>query len=685
LPPNRPDSSRAKNDGLDAIPREGHRKGRASARPPDADTGFAAPPGGSVFPRDPGFEAPDVRDAAIATLEDSTAVQRNKAAEVLSAVADLVSTGTPHAVESGQTFAGLARKLEELEARLQYVGRTDVTSRPELEHIDAQLRDPTLVAVGAADPGQPATTGDASGPELVAREADPDPEAGIAAGDGTVEHDGPSAEPAQGADPARHLAGQSPGLEIDAAIRALTIRMAAVHREALRRGALEARGRVTRKEAPSPASPTANDGLAPALEISGGVGSGVPAFQGSTETLAGLLGHLRRLEAKVDALAGKLDAEAASAADRHQADLLARRIESTGLQLVKRLDTGFAAAAVETRVVEEMLRALTARFEAQGDIRGSLATLEQSVAAIRDRLLRLEERISSTTAAGTSAVIPPPAASETGHGLGAHEHSLAVTTPAARTPAPRTGDAPRRTEPGSARPTTGNDRRRTRDSSSSDGAREKADRHVGGAVAAIRDAASRIADRLHRIEAQLSSASRAIVATSAQGRASPPTLPGVESGTKLAGPGAGKDCADSTAATFEHLDCKGRSGSDPAADADILIEPGSGFTPPLEPGGSQATRYLGPDGDEGSSGRTDFIEAACRAVRAAHRPLETHPGEQVPAPLEPRESLGAKARRLVDRFRRMPPIRRSKSIHKLLELVGRLVPTLGSRASGSDR
>lgn len=566
LPPNRPESSRVKDVGLDATSREAHRKERVSARPSDAaNTAVVAPLADPGSPCEPGFVSPDPRDTEIETFEDATAAQRNEAADVLAAVADLVSASIPEAVETGQSFSGLARKLEELEARLQHIGRTDdaVAVKRALDHIEAQLRDPTSGEADPADPGQPAETRDFMAAVKIAREA-----AGA-----TPEHYGASVEPRLGTGRARHPASRPPGIEIDAAIRNLTIRMAAVHREALRRGAWKG-------TAPSPAVPSASEGLAPLLEIGAGVGSGAPKFQGSPETRAGLFGLLRRLEAKIDALVRKVEAEAASAADRHQADLLARRIESTELQLVKRIDAGFAAVAVETRVVEDMLRGLAARCDAQGDLGRTLATLEQSVGGIREHLDRLEERLPSPT--------PAPHAIELGRDLGAQ----------------------------SARPEAGYDRRSAREHSVPDTARQGADRQA--ALDGIQDAIASIADRLCRIETHLSSA-----------------RPGI------------REPGDGPASTFEHADDKARRsrfGQDADTEADVLIEPGSGFTPPLEARSSQATRDPGLDGDEGASDRTDFIEAARRAVRAAHRSREPRRAE--PAPPEPREGLGAKAWRL---------------------------------------
>jgi hypothetical protein len=490
---------------------------------------------------------------------------------VLAAVADLVSAGLNDTAESGPTFTGLARRLEELEARLRHAHGQD-DSR-EVQGASGQAE--TGIEVAAA-----VETGTAKPGAASAHSPDAQNDASEV----------PSADASRAHDP--H--GRASKIEIDAAIRHLTMRMAAIHREALRRGGSDGGGgAATRSEA-------ARERRGPSVETSAEAsrGAGAPAIDLASETSAVLTTLLRRLEAKVDTLVGKAAAEASSAADRHQTDLLARRIESSELQLAKRLDAGFAAAAVETRVIEDMLRALAARSEAQGDLASALATLDHSVGAIRERLDRIEEQIASLTHAPRTVEL----------GRQATEHAAASSHPE----------------------------------------RETADRQVGAALDAIRDALSGIAERLQLVETHLSAAYQGFSGTTPWRRAPLPVLPWSESKIEPGRRGTEKGHAEGHGSLFGHDSDKARrAGLDPSAETDVLIEPGSGFAPLLESFGPRAVHNPGLDNDEGGGGRTDFIEAARRAVRAAHGPLEPRPAEHAAAPPETRESLGAKARRLV--------------------------------------
>jgi hypothetical protein len=510
----------------------------------------------TALTRDLGLDARSTSEA----IEDASAAHRTRAADVLAAVADLVSAGLNDTVEPGSTFNGLARRLEELEARLVNARGQDDSLMPRAVsgQVETGIEAAAAVETGAMEPGASAhgtaARNDVSG--------------------------GPSVEAGRDHEP--H--GGASKIEIDAAIRQLTIRMAAIHREALRRGGSEA---ARERRGPS---------VATSAEVS--QGAGAPAVDRASETSAALTTHLRRLEAKVDALVGKAAAEASSAADRHQTDLLARRIESSELQLAKRLDAGLAAAAVETRVIENMLRALAARSEAQGDLAGAVAALDRSVGAISERLDRIEAQITSL----------------------AH--------------APRTVDLG---------PNHATEHAATR----SHLERETADRQVGAALDAIRDALSGIAERLQLVETHLSAAHQGFSAAFPWRRAPAAVLPWCESKLAPGGRGTETGHAEGHGSLFGHDSDKAhRAGPDPNADADILIEPRSGFAPLLEPFSPGAVRNPRLDHDEGGGGRTDFIEAARRAVRAAQVPLEPRPAEPAGGPPEIRESLGAKARRL---------------------------------------
>jgi hypothetical protein len=609
----------------------------------------------------------DFRDAAIAILDDVTATHGLDAADVLAAVANLVSAITPEAGQSGQSLAGIARKLAELEAQLLHGGRTDpaVTVKRALDQIDGQLEHIPLKSSGferqeyapafeagaiscrpgdstrwtsalgestvgepsPADPGRPiepsdpmsaggiaskpadalATSSEACGTE--AARSPPDARDATEGRATTSAPSDPSNAPTLGSGPARTPADPAEEIAIAATIESLTIRMAAVHRQALQQGALEAGPGGTHGALRNSEASFARGGSAP--ETGGEIGAGETAIREASDARARMDGHLRRLETKIDALARRADTEAA-AAFRHHADLIARRIEATQHQLAKRLDTGLAAASVETGIVEDMLWALAARCDIRGDPEGTVATLEQSLCAVRDQLDRLEERLSSlapapvagalertSVACGTEAEAPPtgPGSAHSGAAIGCFYRPDGV--------------------PSIAPPT-----------------QEEATHVAGASLDAIAEATMRIADRLSQIEARLSSASRAVAELISRDYAPSPALPWSEVRPMAGGHATGQAGAAGAGSERERTDPTARRvGPDP--DTDTLIEPGTGFTPPLQRHNSHESLLPGPDGGEGGSGRTDFIESG--------------PSQRGPVPAARREGLGATAMRRVRR------------------------------------
>ncbi len=666
MPPEFSESSRTGSIALEAVGHEDFRSAHVPAHAPDSDTtAVLAPPVGSSESREPRSTgeqdgAPrDVPGIAIEALEDGPVAQRHLtqrhlaqqhlAADVLTALSDLVSTRTDATAEKMSSFTGLARSLEALEARLQNVGGLGdaVALKRAMGQIEAQFQSPTTDDPGRARPAAEARDCKPEPePVLVAREpasrnracsaeatTAPAPSvAGTEVSGTSYEQNGASGEAPRGSGREHPATGQPSGLEIDAHIRNLTLRMAAVHRDALRRGAAEAGGGKTYGAEAHGTGPLASEHpvSSPGLAAEAVSELAAPAFEASYETRAGLSALLRRLETKIDALARAAQAEPASAADRHQADLLARRIESAELQLTKRLDAGVAAAAIEMRAVEDMLRALAARCETQGDLGGALGRLERSVDSIRERLDRIEEQIAST--------LPVEHAIDLGHGPGSCERAAPS---GAEAQAPRTG-------PRSARApdAIGDGRHLAREPVITSRARDETGRDSGAPIDAILAAITRIADRLRYIETHLSSTCPGFAGESAWGDGRSPILPRVR-GREKQRPDPKKGCAACPPATFGHNDDETR-GADPdeGGDPDILIEPGSGFTPLLETHVSGTTLDSGLDGDEGCNDRTDFIEAARRSVRAAQGSVTSRPADEADATPRAQESLVAKARRL---------------------------------------
>jgi hypothetical protein len=663
LPPEFSESSRTGNFALETVGHEDLPNAHEPARAPGTDTTAVLAPlvGSRDFrvtgsTRARGSAPQDVPGIAIEALEDGPEAQQHLAqqhlaqqhlaADVLNALSDLVSASTDATAEKGLSFTGLARSLEALEARLQNVGRLGdaVALKRAMGQIEAQFLGPATVDSGQAGPAAEArdclpepvlvTLEPASRDRACTAEGSTAPAPSVArseVGGTSREQNGEAGESPLGIGREHLATGQPPSLEIDAHIRNLTLRMAAVHRDALRRGAAEAgAGRTCGAETCGP-GPLASEhpvsSPCPGAEAVSDLAA--PAFELSYETRAGLSALLRRLETKIDALARTSRAEPASAADRHQADLLARRIESTELQLTKRLDAGFAAAAIEMRAVEDMLRALAARCEAQGDLGGALGRLERSVDSIRERLDRIEEQIASTR--------PVEHAIDLGHGPG----SGALAAPSG------TEDQASRTGPRSARATDaiGDARHDAREPVITSRARDESGRRTRAPIDAIAATITLIADRLRCVETHLSSTCSGFTGESARGDGRPPVLPWLRGRAKQRHD-TRRGRAACSRATFGHNDDKTRD-ADPGqgGDPDTLIEPGSGFTPLLETHALRTTLDPGLDGDEGSNGRTDFIEAARRAVRAAQGTVEPRLADEAHAAPRAQDGLGAKARR----------------------------------------
>ncbi len=640
------DSARTGCIALDAACREDHGTTSMTARSSDTDTeAAAAPRGSSSYSGAPsslgaqGGAARAFQGMAPETLESSSDAPGHLAADALSTLAELVSASTDAAAGKGQGFTGLARQLEQLEAQLHSLGRTGdaVAVKRAMGRIVAQLDDSAAVHAGREGPTAESSEG---GPERVRDPAGSGRACGAedaSAPRSSVEQtgEGGAAREQSGAagESVRGIGGEpletdpSPPHDNDARIRDLTIRMAAVHRDALRRCASEAGGDRIRRADASLAEPSARKWPVPTLGP-GAEGLGKPTAP-STEppyaTRSGSRGLLRRLEAKLETLVRKAEAETSSGAERHQIELLARRIESAELQLTKRLDAGFAAAAVETRAVEDMLRASLARWEAQGDLGGALARLERSVDSVRERLDRLEQH-----------VVSRPRAENASHPGDARGTAALAVTSVAEDGVPGTGPRSARALDVIADP-----RPAIREPASPCSAQGETGRKA--AADPTRDALARIAERLRTIEAHLSNTCAGFAGAPAAARTGSPVLPWFGGRTKY-GHDTAKGRAACPEAAFARDDDKTRRADpDPGAGADVLIEPGSGFTPPLDAHAVQR----GLDGDEGGSDRTDFIEAARRASRAAQGPIEPRPNEDAHMPRRARDILGAKARRFV--------------------------------------
>lgn len=634
--------------GVDPLSPEGRGQADTAERGTETDAAAVAEPRGSSG-ESSGPGSVDVRDdavrefaaVALETPENGLDVQGRRAADVLHALADLVSASTGPAAEKGQGFTGLARKLVELEARLQNLGRTNdaVAVKRAMGQIAAQLEGSALVRPGEASPVAEAGERRAEpGRDLVEtglafQEVDvsnlPSSHEQTDERGATREQCDVSDEPIRETGRKQIETGRSSILEIDARIRDLTIHMAAAHRDALRSSALETGGGGIVPTATSLAGPSASKGpevaLGPGAE---GAPTARPLDEASSDTRSGLSRLLRRLETKLDTLAHKAEAEKSSAADRHQTDLLARRIESAELQLAKRLDAGFAAVAAEMRAVEDMLRASVARWEAQGDLGGALARLERSIDSVRERLDRLEKRVPS--GAGAENKID--------HDDDRATTALAVTS---RTEA----DAPQ-TEPRAARApdACGDLQSSAREPSIPCPARGESARTAAPADP-TRDAIARIAERLRYVEAHLSNKCAGFADVSAGAVAGSPTLPWF-GGRKKHRRDTGNERTACPEAAFVHGDMVPRADPDPGTDTDVLIEPGSGFTPPLDAHATRTSLDPGLDSDEGGSDRTDFIEAARRATRAAQGIVEPPPIEEARVPRRARDVLGAEARRI---------------------------------------
>jgi phage shock protein A len=617
--PDRPKITRSGISGLDDVARDGDPDERVSARASDAAT-----PATDSTRGDPIGESGEDR-AGTEAFDGRSAATARQAAEVACAVAELVSAATDATAQQETSFAALARRLQELEARLHQVGRTDdaVAVKRALSRIETQFQE-----MNELRPQSPPKSSDAATPaaqgvrEPTVHDRRPtdaprderNPSFAAAGGQPptpseTNDDTSGSSGSFRGSRRARRPGDHAAGAELDAHIRNLTLRMAAAHKDALRRDALEAQKETSSGEAPLGTEPSVDRTEPHGSRYAGArLGTRATAFDPSAPSRA-MADMLGRYESKIDDLVSKAQhAAEAAAADRHQADLLARRIESAELQIAKRLNAGFATASVESRVVEDMLRALVARSEALNDLGGSLTRLEMSVTTIRERLDRIETRVGTTIPSTTtreSALDDDVAANAAG---GNPTRQVVQSTP-------RSGWS-------------------------------ETDSKVGASLDAIQDAIARITDSLKGIEAHLASANPRPRCTAEPKGLRSAVLPWLDGQTKRAQDTA-KDRPPSRHWAIGQTEHKaGRFDADREAEPEILIEPGSGFTPPLEFKGPRPGPDPGLDTDEGVNGPVDFIEAARRAMRTARGNALSDPADEAPEPPEPRKNLAAMARRI---------------------------------------
>lgn len=513
--------------------------------------------------------APGSKDVVTSAHGLSPTVESDAAGNVLCALADLVSTETSG---TGLSFTELAHRLDNLEGRLRHVGSAEGAHaiRRALVEIEARLQS------AAETRSAPAEVPEASG-EPVEQQS--------SALSGSTKRDAKDKTEGIGrisseSSPPSEGSGLAVRQELDAVIRDLTLRMAISPNRTLRREArLGGDPSVQRTCGTTPTPPAAST----LAEIDA---------PGSEER-RGLVSLLRRVETKIDALARNAEAEARSAEDRHRADLLARQVEATERHLVKRLDSGFSAASVETRVIEDMLRALAARFEARGQ-EGSPAP-EQSIGRIAELVDRIETLLGSFSRHARGDDVAPA-------------------------PGP----------PGSG---------------------DEIDRTFAAASSRIQESIAHVLERLATIEASVSALRRAttdrppVTESEAAPASTSPGAGAVSSardGIRMYGTALEPGFEDAFSADLAD-----------ALEPDVPVEPGRGFVPPGDPYAFRiAPRSILDRELEGGGRRAEFIEAARRAARAAQDRASARPDDRPETAPEPRDDFLAKARHLASSFKR---------------------------------
>lgn len=627
----------------------------------------------AALPREDGGRSAGLGDAdgrlaaAIEVVEQRSATTRSEAAEVLAAVAKLVSASETKRDAASETFSELSKKLDELEirlrennscgadsllksalteleARLQTFARRRAPVAVETDdHMTAQQVAATLVPAPSRPPLAPANIPLSPGHVAASNDARAPSNSGKVAGADAItieQADFPALSAALGDGPSTGAI-----VALETGIRDLTARM-----ETMRNSGSRARRSTDEINQPSMVEKRESEiewrGAMIAENLEGRNHAAAPragaALEAAANEILALLkeptraGALQMIEAKLDALTNKAEQAIAQAREPDHYEELSRHVEATHRQLTARFEAGLAATAVETNTLKDLVRTLAEKIES---VAGAHATgpaieaLEREIAKIAERIDGVDKGLASLPALEQSIAA-------------LFEQIEATRRTAAQAAEVAAQNAQRRRPPetsseGANRPGSSFEReqRVTHEIAELRALQDEADRRNHLTLSAVQETVGKIADRLAKIETDLGEmrpthlspllapSLTPIFAPRPERRQDGALNPGaINAAASNAGIVKPKEsgAAGAFARDGEWVEKlypeKGSGGSPRAVEAaDFLIEPGSGFPrrrekaePPLPDLPPVVSRER-----EGGAGRADFIAAARRAAQAA--------------------------------------------------------------------
>ncbi len=266
---------------------------------------------------------------------------------------------------------------------------------------------------------------------------------------------------------------------------------------------------------------------------------------------------------------------------------------SASRQLAGTLESGFAAAAAETRDLKVMMQTLAQKIEAPPETarERAMEALERDIAMIAERL------------AGADKGFAAMAALEQSIGRLLEEmRQVRRTASDATEAAPRLGSE-------------AHERRMAREVAELRAARDEADDRIHLALNAVQETVGKVADRLARIEAEPGAARPARAAAATAGR-----RPERETAKGAARAGSIGDAA--AVLKRPPFDVDGATGVAGGEIDALLIEPGAGFPPrapkPRAPGAALALADAGDPSEKGGGVNSTGARGAAWAAPAAN-------------------------------------------------------------------
>lgn len=352
----------------------------------------------------------------------------------------------------------------------------------------------------------------------------------------------------------------------------------------------------------------------------------------------GVVSHLavENIEAELCALTRKAEEVIARSCDSGPYDALTECVATAEKHLTKKLESGLAAAAVETDGLKDLVRKLADKMEAAREAAASdlaIQSLEREIGAIAERLDGADKGLSCLASLEQS--------------INRLFEQVAEIRKIASMPAARKAGRDGAPRPDLDEKAEGDDHdgQLTREIADLRAARDEADKRIHLALNAVQETVGKVADRLTKMEADLGEMRPArdrllpLLAPRAEPRQRGDQEGDVFSTEALQRERLAAVPSPVLVKTKEGLpqslfsrdaaqppDTEGANVQKQAEPADFLIEPGSGFPRRREPREHPAPVEPPRSEREAGGGRADFIAAARRAVQAAQFDAEAPAG-----------------------------------------------------------